>query len=55
LKEIEKNPLFDKLGSLTVSGQLHGEAYAQAFKKIYTFGPTFRAEYSHTTRHANEF
>ncbi len=46
---------FDKVSSLTVSGQLHGEAFAQALKKIYTFGPTFRAENSHTTRHASEF
>jgi asparaginyl-tRNA synthetase len=41
--------------SLTVSGQLNGEAYAQAFGKIYTFGPTFRAEHSNTARHAAEF
>lgn len=40
---------------LTVSGQLMGEAYALAFKNIYTFGPTFRAENSNTTRHAAEF
>ncbi len=46
---------FDKSASLTVSGQLHGESFAQALKKIYTFGPTFRAENSHTTRHASEF
>lgn len=46
---------FDKEASLTVSGQLHGESFAQALKKIYTFGPTFRAENSHTTRHASEF
>ncbi|MDR3249540.1 MAG: asparagine--tRNA ligase [Mycoplasmataceae bacterium] len=49
------NPFFDKTPSLTVSGQLNAEAYAQAFKKVYTFGPTFRAEKSHTNRHANEF
>jgi asparaginyl-tRNA synthetase len=41
--------------NLTVSGQLHGETFAQAFRKIYTFGPTFRAENSNTTRHAAEF
>ncbi|MBQ9061322.1 MAG: asparagine--tRNA ligase [Eubacterium sp.] len=41
--------------SLTVSGQLNGETYAQAFRNIYTFGPTFRAENSNTTRHAAEF
>ncbi len=46
---------FNKEASLTVSGQLHGESYAQALKKIYTFGPTFRAENSHTTKHASEF
>lgn len=40
---------------LTVSGQLMGEAYALAFKNIYTFGPTFRAENSNTARHAAEF
>ena len=41
--------------SLTVSGQLCGEVFAQAFRNIYTFGPTFRAENSNTTRHAAEF
>ncbi len=41
--------------SLTVSGQLAGEAMAQTFGKIYTFGPTFRAEESYTARHASEF
>ncbi len=41
--------------NLTVSGQLNGETYAQAFRNIYTFGPTFRAENSNTTRHAAEF
>jgi asparaginyl-tRNA synthetase len=46
---------FNKETSLTVSGQLEGEAYALAFSKIYTFGPTFRAEYSTTKRHAAEF
>ncbi len=46
---------FDKDASLTVSGQLHAESFAQALKKVYTFGPTFRAENSHTTRHASEF
>ena len=43
---------FGKPTNLTVSGQLNGETYAMAFKKIYTFGPTFRAENSNTTRHA---
>ncbi|MBE4703786.1 Asparagine--tRNA ligase [Spiroplasma platyhelix PALS-1] len=46
---------FGKKAALTVSGQLNAEAYAQAFKKVYTFGPTFRAENSNTTRHAAEF
>lgn len=46
---------FGKPTSLTVSGQLEGECMAMAFGKIYTFGPTFRAEKSYTTRHAAEF
>ena len=46
---------FGKKTSLTVSGQLNGEAFAQAFRDIYTFGPTFRAEKSNTQRHAAEF
>ena len=46
---------FNKETSLTVSGQLNGETYAQAFRSIYTFGPTFRAENSNTQRHAAEF
>lgn len=46
---------FGKETSLTVSGQLNGETFAQAFRSIYTFGPTFRAENSNTTRHAAEF
>ncbi len=46
---------FGKAANLTVSGQLNGETYAMAFKNIYTFGPTFRAENSNTTRHAAEF
>ncbi len=46
---------FGKDTKLTVSGQLNGETYAQAFRDIYTFGPTFRAENSNTTRHAAEF
>lgn len=46
---------FGKNAYLTVSGQLQGEAMAMAFGKIYTFGPTFRAEESYTTRHAAEF
>ena len=46
---------FGKSAFLTVSGQLQGEIMAQAFGKIYTFGPTFRAEKSYTQRHAAEF
>ena len=47
--------LFGKKSYVTGTGQLHGEAYAMAFKKIYTFGPTFRTENSNTKTHANEF
>ncbi len=46
---------FGKQANLTVSGQLNVETYAFAFKNVYTFGPTFRAENSNTTRHAAEF
>lgn len=46
---------FGKETNLTVSGQLNGETYALAFRNIYTFGPTFRAENSNTARHAAEF
>ncbi len=46
---------FGKSANLTVSGQLNAETYAMAFRNIYTFGPTFRAENSNTTRHAAEF
>ena len=46
---------FGKKTSLTVSGQLSGETFAMAFKNIYTFGPTFRAEKSNTVKHAAEF
>ena len=46
---------FSKKTNLTVSGQLEAEAFALAFKDVYTFGPTFRAENSNTTRHAAEF
>ncbi len=46
---------FGKPTNLTVSGQLNGETFASAFRNIYTFGPTFRAENSNTTRHAAEF
>ena len=46
---------FGKPSYLTVSGQLEGETFATALSNIYTFGPTFRAENSHTSRHASEF
>lgn len=46
---------FGKETSLTVSGQLEAETFALAFRNVYTFGPTFRAENSNTTRHASEF
>ena len=46
---------FQKKANLTVSGQLQSEAFALAFKDVYTFGPTFRAENSNTTTHASEF
>ena len=46
---------FGKSANLTVSGQLEAETFALTFKKVYTFGPTFRAENSNTTRHASEF
>ncbi len=50
-----KQDFFGKPANLTVSGQLNAETYATAFGKVYTFGPTFRAEKSNTTRHAAEF
>ena len=46
---------FGKRASLTVSEQLHVEAYALAYRDVYTFGPTFRAENSNTKKHASEF
>ncbi len=52
--DVEKD-LFGKKSYITGSGQLHGEAFALAFNKIYTFGPTFRTENSNTKTHANEF
>ncbi len=55
VKTQDGKPFFSHQGSLSVSGQLHAEAYAQAFRKVYTFAPTFRAENSNTTRHASEF
>ena len=50
-----REDFFGTSTNLTVSGQLEGECMAQAFQKIYTFGPTFRAEHSNTPRHAAEF
>lgn len=50
-----KKDFFAKRTNLTVTGQLEAEAYALAFKNVYTFGPTFRAENSNTQRHASEF
>jgi len=50
-----KEDFFGKPSFLTVSGQLNAEAYALAFSDVYTFGPTFRAENSHTSRHLAEF
>lgn len=50
-----KQDFFGKTTSLTVSGQLNGETFSAAFGNIYTFGPTFRAENSNTSRHAAEF
>ncbi len=50
-----KKDFFGKSTNLTVSGQLNVETYCMAFRNVYTFGPTFRAENSNTTRHAAEF
>jgi asparaginyl-tRNA synthetase len=50
-----KKDFFSRRTNLTVTGQLEAEAYALAFKNVYTFGPTFRAENSNTQRHASEF
>ena len=50
-----RQDFFGKSTNLTVSGQLEAEAFALAFRKVYTFGPTFRAENSNTSRHASEF
>ena len=50
-----KKDFFGRKTNLTVTGQLEAEAYALAFNKVYTFGPTFRAENSNTQRHASEF
>ena len=53
--KLSTDDFFGKKASLTVSGQLHVEAFAMAFRDVYTFGPTFRAEKSNTPRHASEF
>ncbi|AIO18258.1 Asparagine--tRNA ligase [Candidatus Izimaplasma bacterium HR1] len=50
-----KQDFFQKKTNLTVSGQLEAEVFAMAFRDVYTFGPTFRAENSNTTTHASEF
>ena len=50
-----KEDFFGKMANLTVSGQLSAETFAMAFRDVYTFGPTFRAEKSNTPRHAAEF
>jgi asparaginyl-tRNA synthetase len=50
-----ENDFFKRQAFLTVSGQLQVETYACALSSVYTFGPTFRAEYSHTSRHLAEF
>lgn len=55
LKKDETQDFFGKKTGLTVSGQLSAECFATAFSNVYTFGPTFRAENSHTARHAAEF
>ncbi len=52
---LESEDFFGKSASLTVSGQLNVESYCMAFRNVYTFGPTFRAERSYTARHAAEF
>ena len=54
-KDVPEEDFFGKTSYLTVSGQLEGETFACALSNIYTFGPTFRAENSNTTRHAAEF
>jgi len=55
LEKISQEEFFGKEINLSVTGQLHAEAYAMAFQKVYTFGPQFRAEKSHTNRHVAEF
>lgn len=55
ISKVDGEEFFNNKVSLSVTGQLHAEAYAMAFKKVFTFGPQFRAEKSHTNRHAAEF
>lgn len=55
IQEDKEKPFFTPQAKLTVSGQLNAESYAQALGRVYTFGPTFRADRSHTNRHLAEF
>ncbi|MGL5521919.1 MAG: asparagine--tRNA ligase [Metamycoplasmataceae bacterium] len=55
ISDKEDDLFFNKKANLTVTGQLHAESYALGYKKVYTFGPAFRAEKSNTTKHAAEF
>lgn len=55
IEENKDAPFFVPQAKLTVSGQLNAESYAQGFGRVYTFGPTFRADRSHTNRHLAEF
>lgn len=55
ISQDNENPFFNSNACLTVSGQLNAESYAMGLKKVYTFGPTFRAEKSNTSRHLAEF
>ena len=55
IQEDKEKPFFIPQAKLTVSGQLNAESYAQALGRVYTFGPTFRADRSHTNRHLAEF
>ena len=54
-KDKDPNSFYGKPVIMNVSGQLHVETFAMCFRDVYTFGPTFRAEHSNTTRHASEF
>ena len=55
IQENKDNKFFTPQAKLTVSGQLNAESYAQGLGRVYTFGPTFRADRSHTNRHLAEF